>query len=188
MYVCKTHVLERRNALPSVSIPGGFTYARKLPAMLIFVSRVCVFKGNCSIDFLKCAICKRCYQRCYLRNCEILKGRPNILLVFSCIYSLLFSSFLHLPQVPRIVFYVSRDLVCMLNKVTFRRFLLRRIICFTPAILSHQTSCPRSFFFFFEERESLCLLLVFVSKEAFSAKRCFESHGPAGLVVKRGLA
>ena len=37
------------------------------------------------------------------------------------------------------------------------------------------------------ERESLCPPLVFISKEAFSAKCYFESHGPVGLVGKKRI-
>lgn len=62
-----------------------------------FVSGVCVFEVKCSIDFLKCAICERCYQQCHLQDGDILKLRPDVLLV-CCICSLLFSSFPYPPH------------------------------------------------------------------------------------------
>lgn len=54
--------------------------------------------------------------------------------------------------------------------------------------LTHQTiSCPKKAFSL-EGRGSLSPLLVFISKEVFSAKCSFESSRPVGLVVKGGLA
>lgn len=137
--MCKTHVIEGMCCLMCQYLENSSRQG-KLPIMLTFVSRACVFKDKCSIDFLKSAICKRCYQQCHLHDCEISKGRPGVLLVF-CVYSLASASLL-IPPVPRTVFYVSRCSVCMLNKVTFRCFLLRRIIyphhSFTPNILSKE--------------------------------------------------
>lgn len=95
----------------------------------------------------------------------------------------------HPPQVPRIMVYISRHSVCMLDTVIFGCILLRRIIRFIPAhSLTPNILSQEVFFSFLEEKESLCPLLVFISKEAVFAKCYFESHGLVGVVVKRGLA
>lgn len=66
--------------------------------------------------------------------------------------------------------------------------LLERISHFVLASFSHTKHLvPRSLYFFVE-RESLCPFLVFISKEAFSAKCYFESHGPVWFGRQKGLA
>lgn len=79
--------------------------------------------------------------------------------------------------------------MCMLIKVTFRCFHLRIIHFFYSLPFSHTKHLvPRNLFLFFFFRRGNHYVLVFISKEAFSAKCYFESHEPVGLVVKGGLA
>ena len=74
----------------------------------------------------------------------------------------------------------------MLNTVIFGCILLRRIIHFTPAhSLTPNVLSQEVFSSFLEERESLRPLLVFISKEAFFAKCCFESHGLVAVVLRK---
>ena len=109
-------------------------------------------------------------------DCEISKAG-----LLSCLFSMsiLCPALASHPPVPRIVFYVSRRSVCVFNKVTFRCFLLRRIIyphhSFTPNNLSQKFLRGNHYVFLqLPLRKHVLQSVIF-------------RHGPVGLVVKRWL-